>query len=50
MNIFALNDLRQQAEHAAEQDMGIESCPYPADSPAAIEWVRIYCEAEATCS
>jgi hypothetical protein len=38
MNIFPLNDLRQQAEHAAEQDMGSQSNPYLETDPAHKVW------------
>ncbi len=42
MNIFHLNEIRDQAEHAAEQGMGPQACQYQADSAAAEEWRTAY--------
>ncbi len=42
MNIFALNDLREQAEHAAEQGMGPTANHYLDTEPAFKAWNEFY--------
>lgn len=42
MNIFALNDLHEQARHAAEQEMGPRSNPYLETEPAHQVWLDAY--------
>ncbi len=42
MNIFALNDLREQAEHAAEQGMSPTANPYPETQAAFKAWNEFY--------
>ncbi len=42
MHILHMNQLREQARHAADTEAGPQSCPYPEGSEHAKVWLELY--------